>query len=75
MFVYLKTYCKFVILNLILKFKKNNIMKTKILKIENVTIEKKGNSLIFNLPSNFGGVELKRFKEKHKTEIDQFKNS
>lgn len=50
-------------------------MKTKILKIENVTIEKTRKSLIFNLPSNFGGVELKRFKEKHKTEIDQFRNA
>ena len=50
-------------------------MRTKILKIENVTIEKTGKSLLFNLPSNFGGVELKRFKEKHKAEIDQFRNS
>ena len=49
-------------------------MKTKILKIENVTIEKTGKSLIFNIPSNFGGVEMKRFKEKYKTEIDQFRN-
>ena len=50
-------------------------MTTKILKIENVTIEKIGKSLIFNIPSNFGGVELKRFKEKHRAEIDQFRNA
>ena len=50
-------------------------MKTNILKIENVTIEKKGNSLIFSIPSNFGGVEFKRFKEKYKTEIDEFRKS
>ena len=49
-------------------------MKTNILKIENVTIEKIGNSLIFTIPSNFGGVELKRFKEKHQKEIDEFGN-
>ena len=50
-------------------------MKTTFLKIENVTIEKTGKSLIFNIPSNFGGVELKRFKEKHKEELDQFRNA
>ena len=50
-------------------------MKTSILKIENVTIEKKRNSLIFTIPSNFGGVELKRFKEKYKNEIENFRNS
>ena len=50
-------------------------MKTTFLKIENVTIEKMGNSLIFTIPSNFGGVELKRFKEKYKTEIEEFRNS
>lgn len=50
-------------------------MKTKILKIENVTIEKTEKGLVFYLPSNFDGNTLKAFKEKHKNTIDEFKNS
>lgn len=50
-------------------------MKTNFLKIENVTIEKTANGLVFNLPSSFDGNALKAFKEKHKQKIDEFKNS
>ena len=50
-------------------------MKTKFLTIENVRIEKTKNGLVFYLPSNFGGSELKAFKEKHKDRIDEFKNA
>ena len=50
-------------------------MKTNFLKIENVRIEKTGKGLVFYLPSNFDGNALKAFKEKHKDQIDEFKNS
>ena len=50
-------------------------MKTNFLKIENVRIEKTGKGLVFYLPSNFDGNALKAFKEKHKEQINEFKNS
>ena len=50
-------------------------MKTKILKIENVTIEKTAKGLVFHLPSNFDGCKFKEFKENHKDVINSFKNS
>ena len=50
-------------------------MKTNFLKIENVRIEKTGKGLVFYLPSNFDGNALKAFKEKHKEQIEKFKNS
>ena len=49
-------------------------MNTNFLTIENVRIEKTAKGLVFYLPSNFGGSELKAFKEKHKDQIDEFKN-
>ena len=49
-------------------------MKTNFLKIENVRIEKTEKGLVFYLPSNFDGNALKAFKEKHKKQIDEFKN-
>ena len=49
-------------------------MKSNFLKIENVTIEKTEKGLVFHLPSNFFGSDLKTFKEKHKNTIDEFKN-
>ena len=49
-------------------------MKTNFLKIENVTIEKTKKGLVFYLPSNFDGNALKAFKEKHKEQINEFKN-
>ena len=50
-------------------------MKTKILKIENVTIEKTAKGLVFHLPSSFDGCKFKEFKENHKDAINSFKNS
>ena len=50
-------------------------MKANFLKIENVRIEKTGKGLVFYLPSNFDGNVLKAFKEKHKEQINDFKNS
>ena len=50
-------------------------MKTNFLKIENVRIEKTAKGLVFYLPSNFDGNALKAFKEKHKEQINEFKNS
>lgn len=49
-------------------------MKAIFLKIENVRIEKTGKGLVFYLPSNFDGNALKAFKEKHKDQINEFKN-
>ena len=49
-------------------------MKQNFLTIENVRIEKTGKGLVFYLPSNFDGNALKAFKEKHKEQINEFKN-
>ena len=47
-------------------------MKT-ILKIENVTIEKTEKGLVYFLPSNFSGNDLKEFKKRNNDEIMNFK--
>ena len=48
---------------------------TKTLQIGSVKIAKVKNKLTYFLPSSFSGQDLTKFKEEHKEQIEQFKNS